>query len=292
MSVAAIRRSFAVVHYLQLHGEARFTDFVRLLTPISRTALSHLLTSLEEVGELERNGRFYRLAPTASCVSGSERAIYALPPALKSQTNAIIERAASRCGHSCALFARVGASTMKIMDEHNLDTPHWPFGPVGCEWPLVPFHGFARVLLAYAPEYVARECYRRWAPYLLPNPRVRIAATEDAFLAELAKVRRHAYAIEYKDEVAPLMRVALPVTLPEHGELRFSVGIVAKFVYLLEVDSCLGSLRDAARELADVLKGRVPLSLTDALDPADGAATWTDVPFLASDQGAAVAAVA
>src|SRR5687767_10783979 len=149
MSVAAIERSFRVVHHLKAVGEARFTDFAELLAPISRTTLSHLLGSLEEIGEVERCGRLYRLAPTAAAISGNERTIYSLPPALRNVTHPIIERMALDMMHSCALFARVGASTMKIMDAHNLPDPHWPFTPIGYEWPLVPFHGFAQVFLAH-----------------------------------------------------------------------------------------------------------------------------------------------
>jgi DNA-binding IclR family transcriptional regulator len=274
MSVAAIRRSFSVIHHLQTQGEARFTDLVRLLAPISRTALSHLLNSLEEIGELERCERRYRLAPTAAALAGGDRAIYVLPPALRAKTHAVLERVAQDCRHSCALFARVGGSTMKIMDQHNLPQPHWPFGPVGCEWPLVPFHGFARVFLAHAPESVARECYQRWLPYLGPN--VRLAASHKSFVAELAKVRRHGYAIEYKDEAAPLLRVAVPISCGDSGELRFAVGVVANYVYLLEVDRCLEVLRPAARDLAEVLKDKVPATLTGRVDPSEGESTWTE----------------
>src|SRR2546423_12002578 len=78
MSVAAVQRSFRVIHYLKEQGETCFTDLVRLLAPISRTALSHLLKSLEEIGELEHDGRVYRLACTAAVLSPSLRTIYSL----------------------------------------------------------------------------------------------------------------------------------------------------------------------------------------------------------------------
>src|SRR5207237_2602792 len=107
MSVAAIRRSFRVIHHLKEEGETRFTDLVRLLAPISRTALSHLLTSLEEIGELEHDGRIYRLASTAAVLSPSLRTIYTLPPTLLTLTHPILQRTAPACGHSCAVSARV-----------------------------------------------------------------------------------------------------------------------------------------------------------------------------------------
>ena len=275
MSVAAIRRSFVVIHHLQTRGEARFTDLVRVLAPISRTALSHLLSSLEEIGELERCGRQYRLTSTAAGLAAPRTSIYTLPPALRAQTRPVLERLSAECGHSCALFARVGQSTMKGMDAFNLAAPHWPFPAPGWEAPLVPFHAFARVFLAYAAEPVASEAYNEWEPYLRPNSSVRLPANEQLFFAELAKVRRQGCAVEYKEEVAPIMRVAVPVSLEDEGELRFAVGIVAKFVYLLELDACREALRRAAGELADILRGRVPASLTWA-EPSEFESNRTD----------------
>ncbi len=275
MSVVAIERSFIVVHYLKMHGEARFTDLVRHLTPISRSALSHLLSSLVEIGELERHGRFYRLAPAAAALSGADRSIYALPPALLARTRPIIEKSALELMHSCALFARVGTSTMKIMDEHNLEGAHWPFTPTGYEWPLVPFHAFARLFLAHASEAVARDCYVRWHPYLQPHLR-----TENyrQFRAELDKIRKQGYAVDYKDEVSTIMRVVVPVHLPDDKELRFAVGLVANFVYLLQVKSCLRVLRGTAQEIATVLKGHVPNFRFDKV-PEKGEHAWMVRPF-------------
>lgn len=275
MSVVAIERSFKLVHHLKVHGKARFTDLIHVLAPISRSALSQLLSSLVEIGEVEQHGRDYRLAATAAAVAGHDRSIYALPPVLLSKTHAIIERTAFDMMHSCALFARVGTSTMKIMDAHNLEGAHWPFTPTGYEWPLVPFHGFARLFLAYASESVARDCYVRWYPYLQPGLR---AENYRLFRAELDKIRKQGYAVDYKDEVATIMRVVVPVHLPDDNELRFAVGIVANFVYLLEVKSCLKVLRDSAEELAGVLRSRVPVFRFDKV-PEKGERSWMVRPY-------------
>ncbi len=258
MSVAAIRRSFLVIHHLKTQGETRFTDLVRLLCPISRTALSHLLSSLEEIGELERDGRFYRLAPAAAALAGSGRTIYDLPPALLAQTQPLLARVSGELNHSCALLARVGNSTMKMMDRCNREEPQPAFGAVGSEWPLVPTHGFARLFLAHAPESMARECYHDWLPYLQPNPRLRIAENEQTFCAELAKIRCQRYALEYKEEIQPVLRVAVPVRLAKDSEVRFAVGLVSNFVYLLDVKSYIAALNRVAAALAVVLADKVP----------------------------------
>lgn len=275
MSVAAIKRSFTVIHYLQSKGTARFTDLAHLLSPISRTALSHLLASLKEVGELEQIGRLYRLAPDAAALSSNDGSTYSLPPALLTRTHTILQGLTEATGHSCAIFARVGTSTMKIMDTNNLPAPRWPFASLGSEWPLVPVHGFARIFLAHSSETAARSCYRTWQPYLQPNPKIRLAESEQAFLSELAKIRRQGHAIEYKDEIDPIMRVVLPISLLDEGDLRFAVGIVASFIYLLEVNSCIESLRSAATQLAGILKGRVPISLFGEGESAGHDNAWT-----------------
>lgn len=271
MSVAAIRRSFKVVHFLKTHGEARFTDLAALLAPISRTAMSQLLDSLEEIGEIEHSGRQYRLAVSGGALAGPGRTIYALPPALRSRTHAVIERVALESMHSCALFARVGTSTMKIMDEHNLPDPHWPFTPVGYEWPLVPFHGFAQLFLAYGSPAVARDCYVRWHPYLRPAMR---PASYRNFRAQLDKIRRQGYAVEYKTELATILRIVVPVTLAGEKEVRFALGMVANFVYLLEAKSCLQALRGGAQEIAAILHGRVPRFQLEEQVPTEGEPAW------------------
>ncbi len=275
MSVAAIRRSFQVVHHLMSQGETRFTDLAHILAPISRTGLSHLLASLKEIGELEHDGRKYRLTPTAASLAGQAGAIYSLPPSLTAQIHPIVERTAAALGHSCALFALVGKSTMKVLDSHNLPVPHQAFPATDDELPLMPFHGFAQLFLSHAPESVALECYRYWLPYLQPNPGVRLAPTEEAFLAELRKIRRLGHALEYRAEVRPVLRVAVPVPVPDLPEVRFAVGIVANFVYLLEVEAQIGALRAAAVEMAEVMDGKLP---TDLFPSGRSPATTTPLP--------------
>lgn len=274
MSVAAIRRSFQVVHHLMSQGETRFTDLAQVLSPISRTGLSHLLSSLKEIGELEHDGRKYRLTPTAASLAGQARAIYSLPHSLSAQVRPVVARAANALGHSCALFARVGKSTMKTLEAHNLPSPHQAFTETEEEVPLMPFHACAQLFLAYAPESVALDCYRYWLPYLQPNPNLRLPPSEAAFLEELAKIRRSGSAIEYRAELRPVLRVAVPVPISGQPEVRFAVGLVANFVYLLEVKSQIAALRQAARELSAVLDGKLPAHLFQSYQGSRESARW------------------
>lgn len=255
MSITAIDRSFQVVRHLNVHGQARFKDFAAILGPISHTALSLLLKSLTEIGEITRKGRMYHLAGNSVVLGGAGRSIYQLPPILLAQTQPILARTAEELNHSCAMFARVGVSTMKIMDEQNLPGEASQFSPLGYEWPLVPFHGFAQVFLAHGSEQLAKDCFYRWRPYLHPEAQV---LSYRQFRARLDRIRRQGYSVEYKEEAGSILRVVAPVPLPQETALRFAVGLIARPVYLLELKHCVERLNETAKELADVLAGRVP----------------------------------
>lgn len=255
MSVTTVDRGFQVVQYLAKHEEARFKHFVELLKPISRTTLSHLLDSLEAIGEIEHSGRTYRLAPASVALANRSYTTYALPSVLHHAVQAVLRGVSERVGHSCALFARVGVSTMKIMDAHNLAPPHWIFNSPGYEWPLVPFHGFAQVFLAYGSSGDMREAFSRWHASLLPIVQWE---SDRPFQERLHEVITKGYAVEYREEVPNLMRLAVPVRLPDDKHLRFVVGIAANYVYLVESQKCVEALQKAATELTVILSGKVP----------------------------------
>lgn len=112
----------------------------------------------------------------------------------------------------------------------------------GFSWPTLPRRSPAIVMYA-------------GTPYLQPHLRM---DSYRQFRTELDKIRKQGYAVDYKVEVSTIMRVVVPVHLPDDKELRFAIGIVANFVYLLQVKSCLRILRATAQEVAGVLKGNVP----------------------------------
>lgn len=250
----AVRRSIQVIRHLKTHPTAQFKDLYRELAPISSTALSKLLQALVKAGELVHKGRIYALGPTAASTAGGAHGIYSLPTDLKEATQSLLEQAANETMHSCAMFGWVGTSTMKILAEHNL--PGWLFSPVGYEWPLVPFHGFAQLFLAYAPEVLARDCFYRWYPYLQTHERYE---NYPEFLKRLQGIRKVGYAVEYRGELPDILRLAVPVWLPGSDVPRYAVGISANAVCLLELEKCRKVLLGVAQTLAQLLTGRVPL---------------------------------
>ena len=66
MSHLTTLRGLRAAWHLKTHPSARFTELVKVLAPISRTALAHLLQSLCEAGELQKNGREYSLHADSS----------------------------------------------------------------------------------------------------------------------------------------------------------------------------------------------------------------------------------
>lgn len=250
----AVRRSIKVIRHLKAHPAAQFKDLYKELSPISSTALSKLLQALVRAGELVHVGRLYAIGPAAASAADSAQGIYSLPPDLKEATQILLEHAANQTMHSCALFGWVGTSTMKILSEHNL--PGWLFSPVGYEWPLVPFHGFAQLFLAYAPDVLATDCFYRWYPYLQTHERF---DTYPEFAKRLQDIRKIGYAVEYRGELPDILRLAVPVWLPGSDVPRYAVGISANAVCLLELEKCRKILREVADNLARLLAGRVPL---------------------------------
>ena len=254
MSHLTTTRGLRIARHLKTHPSARFTDLVKVLAPISRTALAHLLQSLCEAGELQKNGREYSMHPDSSTLGACPHGIYSLPETVRRETQPVLEACAHETAHSCALFGWVGTSTMRILDVYNL--PEWPFQPAGYEWPLVPFHRFAQVFLAFGPERLARDCYFRWFPYLQP---AMAAGTYQDFQMLLAKIRAAGHAIEYRGEVPTILRIVVPVHLPGENCSRYAVGLTANAVYLIEAQKCLAALQRAAAQLAQTMAGRVPL---------------------------------
>nr|WP_246459611.1 IclR family transcriptional regulator C-terminal domain-containing protein [Puniceicoccus vermicola] len=241
-------RALAVIRFLQRERRASFGELYEELAPISRTTLSALLSSLKRLEEVEHVGREYM--PARGVLGAGDIQFYELPRKVRARTQSVLTRVARESSHACAIFARVGTMTMRIVDQCNLPDGDWRFSPVGYEWPLVPFHGFAKVFLADSDPELARSCYGRWNRHLRPEL---IPGSWEDFAKQLGRIRKKGYALEYQEESREILRLAAPIHESSRREVRFVVGIVARNVYLLEADECLRILLPAAKELSSVL---------------------------------------
>ncbi|QYY35806.1 hypothetical protein [Ruficoccus sp. ZRK36] len=259
-----LSRALVVMRHLKEQGPARFEELVALLSPVSRTTVSALLDELEREGEVEHRERLYLPGAGSRLATGTN--IYALPTALRAQTHPVLVELSARTGHASALFARVGVMTMKILDEFRPVDSDWQFSPAGYEWPLVPFHGFAKIFIAYAEEGIAKQCHSRWWMQLRPEL---YEQDWSAYERQLRLIRKRGYALEYQEENSAILRLAVPVMLSGQGPVCFSVGLVARFIYLLDVDAWQAALCEAADALREILDGRVP-AFRFTLEPRSG----------------------
>lgn len=243
-----LQRALKIIRHLQLMGGSRFGELHSVMAPLSKTTLSRLLGELADAGEVAREGRFYHACFGA--MGQHHLSASALPPDLLSSTQAVLRRTADEVGHSCALFARVGRTTMRIVDRHNLEGAHWQFAEVGREWPFVPFHGFAKVFLAHSDDPLALQCYRDWTRYLQPDL---VPDSEEIYVRQLAGVRAKGYALEYREESMSLLRIAVPVWIGGGERPSYAFGCAARSVYLLEVDRCLPVILQGAVALGRLL---------------------------------------
>lgn len=242
-----LNRAFIIMEYLKERGEASFGNILEHLHPISRTTLSSLLKELIRLKKITRNGRRYQVKiPHRLDIDQST----ALTDERLSQVQEQLKHTAQEGGHACALFARVGASTMKIMAMHNLNDTDWNFSKVGTEWPLIPFHGFAKIFLAYSESEVSHNCYHRWSRLLRADL---LPGSLEHYLDELTQIRQNGYALEYKEELSSILRLTLPVWTGE-AQPRFVLGYVARAAYLLEFKKCLITLNQASKEISEILK--------------------------------------
>ena len=243
--MSQLSRAFTIIEHLQQSGSSSFGELHQVLMPISQTTLSKLLAELVELRKVEHVGRTYRLVWKDSALD--QRHDYKLPASMRQRSQEILKETAEQTGHACALFARVGITTMKIVDQYNLEKPHWSFSPIGYEWPLVPFHGFAKVFLAYGPKNIAASCYDRWSRHLKHEL---IPESQSTFDKQLSEIRNKGYALEYQEELSSILRLVVPVHNAACDDVPFAIGLVARYIYLLEVDDCLSVLREKASRLS------------------------------------------
>ena len=247
--MSQLKRALSIVCYLQNNQSATFSDLLEALSPVARTTLSTILKELVAEGEIEHVGRSY-LSAQGSFASHEIEA-YRLPERIRQKTQKILSHAGTETQHACAIFARVGRTTMKIVDQYKPAESDWDFSQIGYEWPLVPFHGFAKVFLAHSEEAVVHDCFCRWKSHLLPEL---APDTWQDFREQLQRVKDSGYALEYKEERQTILRLAVPVVESQRKEIRFSVGFVARSAYLLEIEKYVAVLERAALELSETLK--------------------------------------
>ena len=243
-----------VLRYLVEHRSARFKDIAKVLDPISPASQMRLLRTLADLGEIEKNNNKYRLSSTSMFRVATSPHPFALRQEISNQLDDIIRRLARQTSYPAALFGWITPGTIMILNSYSPVGSDTQYRPAGEEWPLIPFHDFAQLFLAYAPDFMREDAFFRWNPYL--NDAFK-SANFQAFVNRLNTIQEQGFTIS--DVIDQTFgSIVQPVML--HGESlpRFAVGVLASDKPdASRIEYILAELKAVSGELASVLKGGI-----------------------------------
>lgn len=222
MSHIALGRGLKVLHHLVQHGTARFKDLAELLDPISPASQMRLLQTLISLGEIEKHENQYRLSSGSFFGVASSNDPFAMKPEEDERIGEIVRGLARETSYSAAVFGWVTPGTMMILNSYVPIGNEVRYRPAGQEWPLVPFHDYSKLFLAYTPEFYQEDAYFRWNLYLNENYKI---DGFQSFVERLKRIKAQGYTLstEVKRTFGSLV---LPVFV--HGESmpRFALGVL------------------------------------------------------------------
>ena len=254
MSHIALNRGLQVLRYLVEHRSARFKDIAKVLDPISPASQMRLLRTLADLGEIEKNNNKYRLSSTSMFRVATSPHPFALRQEISNQLDDIIRRLARQTSYPAALFGWITPGTIMILNSYSPVGSDTQYRPAGEEWPLIPFHDFAQLFLAYAPDFMREDAFFRWNPYL--NDAFK-SANFQAFVNRLNTIQEQGFTVS--DVIDQTFgSIVQPVML--HGESlpRFAVGVLASDKPdASRIEYILTELKAVSSELASVLKGSI-----------------------------------
>lgn len=222
MSHIALGRGLKVLHYLVQHGSARFKDLSELLDPVSPASQMRLLQTLISLGEIEKHENQYRLSSNSFFGVASSNDPFALKSDEDEKISGIVRGLARETSYSAALFGWVTPGTMTILNSYVPIGNEVRYRPAGQEWPLVPFHDYSKLFLAYTPEFYQEDAFFRWNLYL--NDNYRIDGFQD-FLERMKQIKDQGFALS--DEIKRTFgSLVLPVFVHEEKMPRFALGVL------------------------------------------------------------------
>ena len=254
MSHIALNRGLKILHYLVENKSARFKDISQLLDPISPASQMRLLKTLTKLGEIEKADNLYRLTSSSVFRMAAAPHPFSLRGEVNSQLDNIVRGVARETSYPAALFGWITPGTIIILNSYSPVGSTTQYRPAGEEWPLIPFHDFAQLFLAYAPEFLREDAFFRWNPYLNDEYK---GKDYQSFINRLNGIKTQGYTVsELINE--SFGSIVKPVFL--HGEPlpRFAVGVLASDrPQAARVKGLLKTLDKASVELAAILRENV-----------------------------------
>ncbi len=254
MSHIALNRGLRVLHHLVENRSARFKDIAQVLDPVSPASQMRLLRTLVQLGEVEKVNNLYRLSSSSIFRMASSPHPFALRREVSTGLDDVIRRLARETSYPAALFGWITPGTIMILNSYSPVGSDTQYRPAGEEWPLIPFHDFAQLFLAYAPEFMREDAFFRWNPYLNENFK---SKDFQAFVDRLNLIKEQGFTVS--DVISEKFgSVVSPILL--HGEElpRFAVGVLANDKPDSgKIKEILDALGVVSEELAGILKGNI-----------------------------------
>ena len=199
-ALSGLRRGVAVLEHLaRHHGGMKFTELREVFQGLAASTLSRILGVLVAEGLVikREDARLYRIGPRAEALGQLMFGTASRPRLIQP----ILDALARETGHSAAYFEFDHNAIILLAKSEPPEAFHYMavmnrnrnFG----------LHGFAKVFVAYLPAEVRDRLLDR-----LERP---LIVLREAFLAELADLRRRGVLVNTRDDKAGICRVAAPV---------------------------------------------------------------------------------
>ncbi|MEX0323054.1 MAG: hypothetical protein AB3N63_12900 [Puniceicoccaceae bacterium] len=254
MSHIALNRGLKVLHHLVENRTARFKDISKLLDPISPASQMRLLRTLVSLGEVEKEGNQYRLSASSIFRMATSPHPFALRREVHDQLEDIVRKLARDTSYPAALFGWITPGTIIILNSYSPIGSDTQYRPAGEEWPLIPFHDFAQLFLAFAPGFLREDAFFRWNPYLKDDYK---GKDYQSFIDRLNSIKEQGYTVS--DVISESFgSVVKPVFLHEEALPRFAIGVLMNDKPGEEkISSQLDILDETASQICSILKETV-----------------------------------
>lgn len=254
MSHIALNRGLKVLHHLVESRAARFKDISKVLEPISPASQMRLLRTLVDLGEIEKDGNQYRLSASSIFRMATSPHPFALRREVHDQVETIIRKLARDTSYPAALFGWITPGTIIILNSYSPVGSDTQYRPAGEEWPLIPFHDFAQLFLAFAPGFLREDAFFRWNPYLKEAYK---GDDYQSFIDRLNMIKEQGHTVS--DVISETFgSVVKPVFLHEEAIPRFAIGLlVSDKPSDDKIASQLAVLDEIAAEISGILKETV-----------------------------------
>ncbi len=259
MSHIALERGLKILHHLVQYKTARFKDLTELLDPISPASQMRLLRTLTELGEVEKVNNYYQLSANSVFRTAASPHPFALRLEVDAELDGIVRELARDTSYSAALFGWITPGSIIILNTYSPIGRSIKYRPAGEEWPLIPFHDFAQLFLAYAPGFVREDAFFRWNPYLKEEYK---SLDYQAFIKRLNNIREQGFTIsELAGET--FGSIVNPVVLHGENPPRFAVGVlVTDKPDEKEQGQILDRVSQASDKIAEILRDHIsPMQL-------------------------------